>query len=446
MRGMAPATAPYPLKTVLAAMALVLFLLVAGSFVIDALWADFHAVEDVRYSAFRGVCYWVGDARTLNRIALYGYTDYLYDLSSRHLTHLPDRSWWPVFPLLTAGMIHLTGDGACSGWWVNALAVMLLVPVLQAITGAHRPAMFVGLVIIPFALWLYVAMAEGVFLLFSGLLWLLCLQGRAGQRWRNVTVGGGALLLGALVGLTKPNSIALMPGFLVLGLLEARRYLRGVGSRSPQPWPARLRYLLSDANPGWAGLLATAGIALGNGLWFYQTSGYYPFYVLLAQRTLWFKQFYPGDLPSLLDYYAGGLQQALEGRLDILGLERLMRLSAPLMIGVLAVQGLPPRWPGGAPRPVPLYARFSLLAVLGLMFYSGQVHAITRYVMGNIFFTVLYLRYVYGTGDEPPLWRLPGIFLRGRPGAFAALLRMIVFCLGPLLTLMVLLIGPQLGI
>lgn len=437
-------SSPYPLRTVLSAMIIALFVIIAGSYVVDTIWGDFHAAEDTRYGAFRGVCYWVGDTRTLNRISLYGYTDYLYDLTNRHISNLPDRSWWPVFPLLTAGMIRITGDGVCSGWTVNLIAVVLLVPVIQALTRTRRPALLVGLTLVPFALWLYVGMAEGVFLLFAGLLWLLCEQVRPNARRRNIVVGGGALLLGTLVGLTKPNSLTLIPAFLTMSVLQSRAYMRAHAGNASRR--SRLRLLLHDANPGWAGLLAAMGITLGNGLWFYQTSGYYPFYVLLAQRTLWFKQFYAGDLASLLDYFSGALEQIMHGSLDLLGMERLLRLSAVLMIGVLALQGLPPRWPGSRARHVPLYARLSLLAIPALMLYSGQAHAITRYAMGNIFFVVLYLRYAYGAEEEPPLWKLPGIWLRGRPGAFTAFLRIVVFLLGPLLTLIVLAIGPALGI
>lgn len=436
---------PYPLKMVVAAMIVVAFALVFGSSIVDSVWGEYHYAENAAYGSFRGVCYWVGDTRTLTRIALYGYTDYLYDLTHRHITNLPDRSWWPVFPILTAGMIALTGDGACSNWTVNTIAVVLLVPVIQAITGTRRFSLLVGLMIVPFAVWLYVGMAEGTFLLFSGLLWWVCLQWRPGQRRRNLLIGTVALLLGALVGLTKPNSLALLPGFLVLALSRGWSTWRETGLETT-PRRARGLALLNDASPIWPGLLAATGIALGNGLWFYQTSGYYPFYILLAQRTLWFKQFYPGDLPTLLEYLSGGFRQMLDGKLDILGLERLMRLSAPLMIGVLALQGLPPRWPGLAARRVPGYARFSLLAVLGVMFYSGQAHAITRYALGNIFFVVLYLQYVYGGEDEPPIWRLPAIILRRKPGTFPAVLRLTVLLFGPLLTYTVLSIGPRLGI
>ncbi len=434
---------PYPLRMVGMAMIITVCMLLLGSTIIDSVWGNYHEAEE---AAFRGVCYWVGDARTLTRIALYGYTDYVYDLSDRHLTNLPDRSWWPVFPLLTAGMIALSGDGACSGWTVNLIAVVLLVPVIQAITGTRRLSLLIGLMIVPFAMWLYVGMAEGTFLLFSGLLWWVCLQWRPDQRRRNLRAGAGALLLGILVGLTKPNSIALLPAFLTLTVGKAWSIWHTAEPETLTPHRAHWRALLSDASPIWPGLLAATGIALGNGLWFYQTSGYYPFYILLAQRTLWFKQFYPGDLPTLLEYLSGGFRQLLGGTLDTLGLERLMRLSAPLMIGILAAQGLPPRWPGLAARRVPGYARFSLLAILGVMFYSGQAHAITRYAMGNIFFVVLYLQYVYGNEDEPPLWRLPGIVLRRRPGAVTALLRLTVLLFGPLLTITVLSIGPRLGI
>jgi hypothetical protein len=435
-------TEGYPWRMILAALAIVLLLSIAGSWLIDQAWGEFHYTNDARFAAFRGVCYWVGDARTLNRISLNGYTDYFYDLSRHHLTDLPDRSWWPMFPVLNAGMIALTGDGVCSGWKVNLLAVLLLVPVIQALTGTRRLSLLVGLMLIPFSLWLYVGMAEGVFLLFSGLLWLICLQAGPGMRHRNIAAGTGALLMGALVGLTKPNSIALMPGFAVMGLITAWQYLTAL----PQPNTARWREIVNDANPGWAGILAVVGIALGNGLWFWQTSGYYPFYVLLAQRTLWFKQFYAGDLWTMLDYFSGGLEQTLQGELDILGQERLMRLSAPIMIGILALQQLPPRLAGRPARPVPVYARFSLAAILALMFFSGQIHAITRYAMGNIFVVILYLRYVYGDGDEPPIHRLLGIILRREAGAFQAALRLVMLALGPLCTIIVMVIGPQLGI
>lgn len=436
---------PYPLTMVVLTMIAVLFILIIGAYVVDVAWGDHHAQYDGRFATFRGSCYWVGDTRTLTRISLNGYTDYFYDLSRRHITDLPDRSWWPVFPLLTSWMIQFTGDGACSGWTVNAIAVVLLVPAIQALTRTRRPALLLGLMIIPYALWLYVGMAEGVFLLFSGLLWLVCRQAVPGRRRRNILTGIGALLLGIVVGLTKPNSIALLPAFLVMGWMEHHQHLPA-DDAAPSP-RSRLSRLLDDANPGWAGLLATTGIALGNGLWFYQTSGYYPFYVLLAQRTLWFKQFHPGDFGELFNYFAGGFTQAAAGQLDLLGMERLLRLSAVTLIGVLALRDLPPRWPGTHPSgSTPLYARLSLAAILALMFFSGQIHAITRYAMGNIFFVVLVLQYVYGREDEPPLWRLPVTILRRQPGAFAALLRIVVWLLGPALTWFVISIGPQLGI
>ncbi len=431
---------PYPWRLILAAMAIMLLVNIAGAAIVDYVWGEFHYTEDPRYAAFRGVCYWVGDARTLNRISLNGYTDYFYDLSRRHLTDLPDRSWWPVFPLLTSGMIALTGDGVCSGWTVNLLAVLLLIPVIQAITGTRRLSLLLGLAVIPYALWLYVGMAEGVFLLFSGVLWLICLQARPDDRTRNILAGAGALGVGALVGLTKPNSIALIPAFLAWGLADGWRYWRRAGRALPR-WTRA-----SDLNPGWVAVLASGGIALGNGLWLWQTSGYYPFYVLLAQRTLWFKQFYPGDLGTLLDYFAGGLDQFLQGRVDLLGLEHLKRLTGVLMIAILAVQQLRPRYPGGPRRTVPFYARLSLAAILLLMFFSGQIHAITRYAMGNIFFVVLFLTYVYGSDEEAAFWRLPGVILRCRAGTFAAMLRLTLLVLGLLLTAIVMSLGPQLGI
>jgi len=425
------------------------------SFSIDYLWGKYvFNPENPAYITFRSTCYWSGDARTLTRIALYGYSDWFYDLSHRHITDLPDRSWWPVFPVLTAGMIALTGNGQCSGWWVNLIAVTLLVPVIQALTKTRRLSLLIGLMFIPFSLWLYIGMAEGVFLLFSGLLWLVCLQGQNGIRRRNLAAGIGALLLGMLVGLTKPNSLALMPAFLVLAIMQSAEYLKVIlAADCNPPLPTaqlptpprrhRLLRLLSDDNPAWASLLAVVGIALGNGLWIYQTSGYYPFYVVMVQRTLWFKQFRAGDLLSMLSYFYGGVFQTFTNTLDDYGLVRIVRLTAVFMAGGMMLQGLRPRWPGSAARPVPLYARFSLLAVLTLMFSTGQAHAINRYMMGNIFFVVLYLQYVYGAEGEPPLWRLRAI-LRREPGTFGALLRIAAFWLGPLLTLIVMATEPRL--
>ncbi|MBN1966951.1 MAG: hypothetical protein JW910_20025 [Anaerolineae bacterium] len=441
----------YPLYRVALAITVVIVILISGSYVVDVVWGNYHYEEHPSYGAFRGVCYWVGDTRTLERIALYGYTDYQYDLSNRHISNLPDRSWWPVFPLLTSAMIDLTGDGTCSNWRVNTIAVLLLVAVLPPLLGTRRLLPLIGLMFVPFAMWMYVGMAEGVFLLVSALLWIVCQQSRPDARRRNLLSGFASLLLGVLVGLTKPNSIALLPAFLVIGLMQSRDYLRAADG--PLPWRARLFRFFSDGNPGWSGILATVGIALGNGIWFYQTSGFYPFYILLMQRTLWFKEFYSGDLTSLFHYFAGGLQQVIDGSLDVLGLERLMRLSAPVMISVLALQNLPPRWPGSAPRPLfernnysELAGRVSLLAILGIVLFGGQIHAITRYAMGNIFFIVFYLRYVYGTEDDPPLWQLPMIVLRRRSGSFRAVLRLLMLVLGPALTWMVMVIGPQLGI
>ena len=95
--------------------------------------------DDPRYKALSGVCYFAGDARHYTRIALNGYSDYDLALQPPHYTQLNDRGWWPLFPALSSGMMAL-GGGECSGYLVNALAFVLLVPVFQALTGERQRA------------------------------------------------------------------------------------------------------------------------------------------------------------------------------------------------------------------------------------------------------------------------------------------------------------------
>ena len=436
---LAAAIGGYPWDAVFLSMMLVLLIVLLGSFAVDAAWtAYWQSTGQPDYARFRGTCYWMGDCRTLIRIAANGYTDYDALTGQRHLTLLPDRSWWPLYVNLTALALRLTGGDYCSGWLVNLIAMTLLPPVIQGITGTRRPSLMTGIALMPFGAWLYAGMAEGLFLLLSGALLWLSLR-RPSPRWRaRVLWGFLALLLGTLVGLTKPNALALIPGFGLLALARTVRHLEaasaGDAPDSPRSRP-KLRRAFDDTNPGWAAVLAAIGLLLGLGLWFYQTSGYYPLYVLMAQRTLWFKQFNSGDPLALASYLMQGWWTAVTGA----GLPGqrpsvMIHFAALNLMAVLIVRDLPPRWPGAdRPRLTPLYATASMLTVLATMFATGQAHAVQRYLIGNVFFAVAFLRYVYGDADEPPLADLPRL-VRQRGGyALRALLRLTVLACSLLL-------------
>lgn len=195
--------------------------------------------------------------------------------------------------------------------------------------------------------------------------------------------------------------------------------------------------LLDDANPGWTALLGTLGILIGLGLWFYQTSGYYPGYVLMAQRTLWYKEFDGGNVLAFLNYLALGWQSFFSGR----GLPdptpwNMLEFAVLTVMGILVARDLPPRWPrqstqvepaANPARRTPLYAVASMLTVAALMFSTGQAHSLERYFLGNIFFVIAFLRYIYGDADEPPLAKLPALVRARGPDSLRAALRLVVF-------------------
>jgi hypothetical protein len=428
----------YPFDVVLLATMLVILIVVLGTFAQDALWSAFWNHLDRPIAAqFRGTCYWMADARILARIAGNGYTDYGVMLLYRHMTILPDRSWWPVYVNLTAIVTHLTGGYYCSNWIVNLMAMIGLPTVVQAITKTRRPFLLVGVAVLPFGSWLYGGITEGLFLLFSGILLWMSLH-EASPHWRvNAAWGIAGLLMGIVVGLTKPNSIALLPGFGLLALTRTYTYLRNTAAASGQPFRlwrwANLRAALSDSNPGWTALLAMLGMLIGLGAWFYQTSGYYPLYILMAQRTLWYKEFDGGNVLALLSHLTRGWRTVLSGA----GLPHptpwnMQEFAVLTLTAILIVRDLPPRYPGSDPtrKPTPLYASISLITVFWLMFNTGQAHSIQRYYVGNIFFVVAFLRYVYGDEDEPPLAALPGIVRRREAGTLRAVLRLAMFGCG----------------
>ncbi len=429
----------YPFDAVLFAMMLVLLIVILGSFAVDAAWtAQWNLLDRPIAGQFRGTCYWMVDARIYTRIAGSGYSDYDVSLVFRHLTILPDRSWWPVFVNLQALVLHLTGGDYCSGWLVNLVALALLPPVIHGITGSRRPLFLAGVALLPFGVWLYAGLAEGTFLLVSGVLLWVCLR-RPSERWRaNAGWGLFALAWGVLVGLTKPNALALLPGFGLLALTRTWTHLRA-GENVPRLFSrAGLARLLDDANPGWTALLGTLGMLIGLGAWFYQTSGYYPLYVLMAQRTLWYKEFDGGNLLAFLSYITLGWRRVLAG----LGLTdptpwNMMEFGILTLALALIARDLPPRWHSALhPRRMPSYAAASLLTVFGLMFFSGQAHSIERYFSANIFFVVAFLRYVYGDEDEPPVAALPGIIRRRGPDALRAALRLALLACIPALMIL----------
>jgi hypothetical protein len=426
----------YPADAVLFAMLLVLLIVILGSFAVDAVWAaQWQALDRPVAANFRGTCYWMADSRIYTRIAGSGYSDYDVSLTYRHLTILPDRSWWPVFVNLQALVLHLTGGYYCSGWLVNLIAMTLLPPVIHGITGSRRPLLLAGVALLPFGVWLYAGLAEGTFLLVSGVLLWICLR-KPSARWGvNAAWGLFALAWGVLVGLTKPNALALLPAFGVLALTRGWTHVRA-GDDPPRLFSRTgLIRLLDDANPAWTVLLGTLGIGVGLGLWFYQTSGYYPLYVLMAQRTLWYKEFDSGNPLAFFSYITLGWRTVLGGA----GLPdpspwNMLEFAVLTLVALLIVRDLPPRYTSNLPaRRTPLYASIGMLTVFGLMFTSGQAHSIERYYSANIFFVVAFLRYVFGDEDEPPWTALPGVIRQREPGALRAGLRLAVLACTPAL-------------
>ncbi len=423
----------YPWDAVLLASLLVFLIVFLGSFAVDAVWRiNWTAMDRPAAAEFRGTCYWMSDARIMVRIAGQGYSDYDVNLRFRHLTQLPDRSWWPVFVWLSHLSLKLTGGHYCAAWIVNLIALPLLPPVIQGITKTRRAMLMAGVALLPFGFWLYAGISEGIFLLFSGVLLWIALR-KPSARWRvNAAWGILALAMGIIVGLTKPNTLALLPGFGLLAISRTITYLREQAGhpdgRDGRTW-LDLRRAFDDANPGWTALLGTIGMLLGLGLWFYQTSGFYPIYVLMAQRTLWYKEFDGGSPLAFINYIMLGWLHIFQGQ----GLPNpspwnMTHFAALNVMAVLLVRDLPPRWPGAdRSRRIPLYAAASILTVFGLMYNTGQAHAIERYLVGNIFYVIALLRYVYGDEDEPPLGALPGILRRREAGSLKAGLRLAVF-------------------
>mgnify|MGYP001230887262 CR=1 FL=1 len=406
----------YPWRAVLLAMAGMALALLSGGAAINAAFDWRMSQIDPRYTALSGTCYYAGDARNYMRIALNGYSDYDPALLPPHYTQLNDRSWWPLFPALASGVIAL-GGGPCSGQVVNAIAFVLLVPIFQALTGERRALPLLALAALPFGAWLYVGGADSLFLLASG---ALVLAARAAAR-RPRAAAVVALVLGVVVGLLKPNGLTLIPalGVWSLGLTAARVWLRPADD--PRPL---YRIVLEDSSPAWAPLMAALGIVLGTAAWLYQTSGHYPLWPLMIQRTLWWDEFLAWSPASFAYTFRTALVFAWHDLLNMNELQRMVELAAMLFLLALGFSRLLPHWPGGERIPVPFHWRVGILTLLVVMFATGQSHALERYAASNVFVVLAWHRLVFG---------LPGRPLDWRPVSFAGLLRWVWLLAGPVL-------------
>lgn len=413
----------------------VLALLTAGSALIDAAfdWRTRQTYDDPRYLDFRGTCYWAGDVRNYMRIALGGYSNYEPSLLPPHMTLLNDRSWWPLFPNAAALVIRL-GGGMCSSRTVNGIAYLLLIPVFRAITGERRGWRLWIVGVLPFGAWLYVGEADSFFLALSALLlWAVgqpdspspprssvappfhdvvgrgcrtqCGRGGANPDASHRLRGLLALGAGVLVGLAKPNALALIPALALWGLARTRDHVRAAAGGS------RWRRALGDTNPGWPPVLGALGIVLATAWWIFQTSGFYPFYVLLIQRTLWWREFDPGSVAAFVRTFYTAFDYTQHGLFNMNELQRLIELAAVVFCLALSAAHLPPRWPGGESIRIPWGWRIGIWAMLLMMFTSGQSHAIERYAASNVFVVLAWHRVIFGAPGQRVIWRpwtLPG--------------------------------------
>ena len=461
MRRLADLPDRYPIRAVLIALVGMLVLLLIGTWLIDAAWAWTHRHEDPRYVDLPGSCYWSGDARNYMRIALDGYSNYTPWLGNFHFTYLNDRSWWPLFPCVTSLVIDL-GGGPCSSRAVNGIAFLALVPIFQALTGERRWWVLLTLAVLPYGAWLYVGEADTFLLALSGVLvWVarphftpgpLSVYGERedgdqveigilDRRGRSQTCPGrvtdpplqspyapakaqyntvraiAAFVFGILIGLAKPNGLVLVPALGLWGLVLTRDHLRAA-TRS------RWRRALGDTNPGWGPVLGALGIVLATAWWFFQISGFYPYYVLLLQRTLWWREFAEWDPASFAYVFHKAISYARHGLLNLNELARLVELSSLVFGLALGLSHLPPRWPGGERIALPLHWRVGILGTFVLMFASGQSHAVERYAASNVFIVLAWHRLVFGVPGQRVTWRVT---------TFPGLLRWVWLLLGPVL-------------
>jgi hypothetical protein len=437
------------LLTWLALEAGMLLLLLGGTWLIDAAFEWRMTQQDPRYGSLPGTCYWAGDVRNYMRIAVDGYTDYTRWLGPPHYTELDDHSWWPLFPSAADLVIRL-GGGTCSSRTVNGIALLALIPIFAALTGERRRWRLLILAAIPFGAWLYIGEADTFFLALSALLVWIVGQGEHYPR----RAGIAALAVGVLVGLAKPNGLALVPALGVWGMAQTKSFFNAESAEhaeenqvkaidadgptsqktlfSPFYPPRSLRSLrlnvlklFADRNPAWVAALGAIGIVLGTVWWVYRTSGTYPYFVLMVQRSLWWHEFDPWSLSSFATTYQSHLTLVRgAGTLTMLSVQRVIELGGVIVALALSLSQLPPRWPGGERIPIPLAWRVGVWSMVGLMLASGQAHAIDRYTASNVFAVLIWYRLVFGAPGQRVTWRIT---------SFAGLVRWTWLISGPVL-------------
>lgn len=417
----------YPWRAVVPAMAGLALALWIGGTAVNAAFDWRTRQDDPRYTTLSGVCYFAGDARHYTRIALNGYSDYDLALQPLHYTQRNDRGWWPLFPALSSAVMAL-GAGECSGYLVNALAFVLLVPVFQALTGERRALPLIALAALPFGAWLYIGGADTLLLLLSG---LLVLAARAGER-RPRRAALIALGIGVLVGLTEPHGLLLIPPLALwaFGTTAARLWVR------PEDDPrSSLRIVFEDASPAWAPLFGALGVALGAAAWLYQGSGHYPLWPLMIVRTGWPDEFVGGSLPSFTYTFHSALRLAWRGSLSMQALERAVEFAAMIFALALSFGRLPPLWPRSERLVIPMPWRIGIVTLLVVLFAGGQSHGFERAAASNIFVALAWHRLVFGMPGQAVRWRLT---------SFAGVMRWLWLLAGPALWLLsFLLLGWQ---
>jgi len=309
-------------------------------------------------------------------------------------TLAPSRiSWMPFYPFLHCALNRLAGLSLVyTGIFITTLAagvaVFFAALTLRAL-GVARPALVALTVIAPLfgATWLFLPGADALFLAMSMLgLWLVVRPPAAGPRGEALRTLA-ALPLGALILLTKPNALPLVPALAFAFLYQSWRRSLLAGYTAPfnvfiadvvidQTRPLLRLFRVADERRvlryDWPPLLLAAGIGLGMAFWlaYSSTISGVPFYFLDQQLNYWGRAWAAGDLAGMFRYYAQMFDLANVGQ--PWQWQPAWNLAASVSVLVPA-----------ASRRVPIVLRGMLLCLVVFIQFAGLAHNANERYLGS---------------------------------------------------------------